>query len=142
MARHDDDDDEVVVERRGSPVVPFLLGLVVGAGVALLFAPMSGEALRADLRSRSRKLKDLASEKVEDLEDFVVEGYETARAKVEEKLETAKRTVHEGRDAARDVVEAGRDVAQNAREELERRLTDARQARRAGRKAPREDPGA
>ncbi len=141
MARHDDDDDEVV-ERHGSPVVPFLWGLAVGAALGLLFAPMSGEELRADLASRSRKLKDLASQKVDELEDLVAGRYEEARARVEEGLESAKRSVKEGRQTARDVVEAGRDVAQSAREELERRLADSREARRAARQAPDEDPGA
>jgi len=141
MARHEDDDDEVV-ERRGSPVMPFLWGLAAGAALGLLFAPMSGAELRADLRSRSRKLKDLATEKVDELEDLVAGGYEQARARVEERLESAKRSVKEGRQAARDVVDAGRDVAQGAREELERRLADAREARRAARRAPDEDAGA
>ena len=40
MARHSDDDDVVVVEKRGSPVGPFLWGLAIGAGLALLLAPM------------------------------------------------------------------------------------------------------
>ena len=142
MARHVDDDEDEVVERRGSPVMPFLWGLAAGAALGLLFAPMSGAELRADLRSRSRKLKDLASEKVDELEDLVAGGYEQARARVEERLESAKRSVKEGRQAARDVVDAGRDVAQGAREELERRLADAREARRAARRAPDEDAGA
>lgn len=143
MARHDDD-DEPVAERRGSVVVPFLWGLAVGAALGLLFAPMSGEELRADLRARTGKLKDLASRKVDELEDMVAGGYEEARARVEERLDSARRTVKEGRQAARDVVEAGRDAAQTAREELERRLADAREARRAARHAPPPDaePGA
>jgi gas vesicle protein len=144
MARHYDDDDDDRAERRGSPIVPFLWGLAVGAAVALLLAPMSGEDLRAELGSRSRKLKDLASQKAEEFGDLVEEGYEKARARVEEGLDTAKRSVSEGRQVARDVAEAGRDVAQSAREELERRLTDAREARRATRRphAKDEEPGA
>ena len=118
MARHDDDDDDDR-ERHGSPVVPFLWGLAVGAALGLLFAPMSGADLRADLRTRSRKLKDLAAEKVDEIEDMVTGGYEEARATVEEKIDSARRTVKEGRQAAHDVVEAGRGVAASAREELE-----------------------
>jgi gas vesicle protein len=138
MARHHDEDDEdvVVVEKRGSPVAPFLWGLAAGAALGLLFAPMSGAALRADLRSRSRKLKDLATEKVDELEDLVAGGYESARARVEEHLERAKRSVQEGRHAAQDAVEAGREVATSARAELEQRLADAREARRAARRSP------
>jgi gas vesicle protein len=141
MARHYEDDEDEVVERRSSPVVPFLWGLAAGAALGLLFAPKSGEELRADLRSRSRKLKDLAKEKVDELEDMVAGGYEQARARVEEGIESAKRNVKEGRQAARDVVEAGRDAVHGAREELEQRLADAREARRAARRVD-EEPGA
>jgi gas vesicle protein len=138
MARHHEDDDEdvVVVEQRGSPLAPFLWGLAAGAALGLLFAPMSGVALRGELRDRSRKLKDLAAEKADEIEDLVAGGYESARAKVEERLDRAKRTVHDGREAARDVVEAGREVASSARAELEQRLADAREARRAARRSP------
>jgi len=145
MARHDDGDEDEVVERRGSPIVPFLWGLVAGAALGLLFAPMSGADLRADLRSRSRRFRELAGQKVDEIEDMVAGGCEQARERVEERLDSAKRTVQEGRQAAHDVVEAGREAATTAREELERRLADARQARRAARKGSAradEEPGA
>jgi gas vesicle protein len=139
MARHSDDDEVVVVEKHGSPVVPFLWGLAIGAGLALLFAPMTGEDLRENIRLRSRKLKDLATEKAEELEDLVAGGYEKARARVEQGLESAKQRVHEGRQAAHDVVEAGRGAALSAREELEKRLAEARETRRGARHAPKDD---
>ncbi|HVO35469.1 MAG TPA: YtxH domain-containing protein [Gemmatimonadales bacterium] len=143
MARHGDDDEVVVVEKHGSPVVPFVWGLAIGAGLALLFAPMSGADLRANIRSRGKQLKDLAAEKAEELEDLVAGGYEKARARVEAGLETAKQRVHEGRQVAHDVVEAGRGAALTAREELEKRLADARESRRGARQAPKdEEPGA
>jgi gas vesicle protein len=143
MARHADDDEVVVVERHGSPVVPFLWGLAIGAGLALLFAPTSGEELRANLKSRGKQLKDLASEKAEELEDLVAGGYEKARARVEAGLETAKQRVHEGRQMAHDVVDAGRGAALSAREELEKRLADAREVRRGARQTAKdEEPGA
>jgi hypothetical protein len=46
---------------------------------------------------------------------------------------------------AHDVADAGRDMAQTAREDLERRLADAREARRVARQGPPpkdEEPGA
>lgn len=138
MARHhhDDDDEVVVVERGGSPVVPFLWGLAVGAAVALLFAPTSGEELRANIGTRARKMKDLALEKAGELEESVGHTFERARAKVEEELDSARRYVGETRHAAKDVVDAGKAVATTAREELERRLAEAREARRAARQTP------
>jgi len=138
MARHhhDDDDDVVVVERGGSPVVPFLWGLAVGAAAALLFAPTSGEELRSSIKTRARRMKDLALEKAGEVEDTVGHGYERARAKVEEELEAARHFVGETRHAAKDVVDAGKAAASTAREELERRLVEARKSRRAARQSP------
>lgn len=133
MARHEDEDEVVVVEKRGFPVVPFLWGVAVGAALALLFAPMSGEEMRANLRTRGRRLKDLAVSKADELQELVTDTYERARAGVEAGLETAKRGVREGRQVAGDVAEAGRAAAHTAREELERRLGEAREARRAAR---------
>ena len=143
MARHGNDDEVVVVEKHGSPVGPFLWGLAIGAGLALLLAPMSGEELRANIRSRGKQLKDLAAEKADELEEFVSGGYEKARARVEAGLDSAKQRVQEGRQMAHDVVEAGRGAALTAREELEKRLADAREARRGARQAVKDDePGA
>jgi gas vesicle protein len=138
MARHhhEDDDDVVVVERGGSPVVPFLWGLAVGAAAALLLAPTSGEELRSNIKSRARRMKDLALEKAGEVEDSVGHGYERARAKVEEELESARHFVGETRHAAKDVVDAGKAAASTAREELERRLVEARKSRRAARRTP------
>jgi gas vesicle protein len=139
MARkheHDEDDDVVYVEKGGSPIIPFLWGAAVGAAIALLFAPTSGEELRATLGDRARRLKDLAADKAEEFEEQVEHGYERARAKVEEELDTARRYVGDTRQAAHDVVEAGKAAAGTAREELERRLSAARATRRAGRQAP------
>ncbi len=141
MARHEDD-DVVLVEKGSSPVVPFLWGLAIGAGLALLFAPMTGEELRANLRARGGRLKELAADKVDELEEMVSGGYERARARVEAGLETARQRVQEGRQAAHDVVEAGRGAASSAREELEKRLADAREARRAARHPKDEGPEA
>ncbi|MEK6610838.1 MAG: YtxH domain-containing protein [Gemmatimonadota bacterium] len=139
MARHDDE-EVVVVEKHGSPVVPFIWGLAIGAALGLLFAPMKGEELRAKVRDRGRRFKDLASEKAGELEEMVAGGYERARSRVEEGIESAKRSAHEGKQVARDVVEAGRAAAGTAREELERRLVEAREARRAGRSSGEEEP--
>ncbi len=124
MARHEDE-DIVVVEKNGSVVGPFLLGLVVGGALALLFAPMSGRALRGELVERGRKLRDQAGERAEEFEEMVTDGYRRARGRVEEKVDDARRAV-------KDVAEASRAAAGTARDELERRLSEAREARRGG----------
>ena len=47
-----------VMSRMGGPLTAFLVGAAVGAGVALLYAPYSGEETRQLLARRSRELKN------------------------------------------------------------------------------------
>ena len=99
MAEQHEGEPAVVIERRsgGGGIGIFLLGVAVGAGIALLLAPQSGAETREDLRRGARRLRrkarDVADDARETAEDF------------------ARRT----RDAARG-------AAREAREALERRL--------------------
>jgi gas vesicle protein len=136
---HDDEDEVVYVAKGGSPIIPFLWGAAIGAAAALLLAPSSGAELRETIANRARRLKDLAVDKAGDIEEQVGHSYERARAKVEEELDSARQYVGDTRQAARDVVQAGKAAASTAREELERRLAEAREVRRAGREAPPEE---
>jgi gas vesicle protein len=43
----------------------FILGAALGAGVALLFAPMCGELARNRIRQRSKEARDNATAKLE-----------------------------------------------------------------------------
>jgi gas vesicle protein len=52
--------------RKGSSmVVPFLVGSLVGAGIALLMAPKSGRETRADIKDLAEKAKDKIASTVE-----------------------------------------------------------------------------
>jgi gas vesicle protein len=58
-------------EHRAGAARPFAAGLVIGAlmgaGVALLFAPQSGADTRRMIRRRSRKIADGAQDRFEDV---------------------------------------------------------------------------
>jgi gas vesicle protein len=133
MTREREQQPVMVVERSESGLGAFFLGLVIGAGVALLFAPQSGAETRRLIRRRTREVVDAAGRKAEELRGLVEEGYERGRERVEEGLETVRRSVTERREAVRDAADAGRAAVQSARDELERRLAEARSARRAAR---------
>ena len=47
---------------RGNSLIAFLLGAAVGAGVALLYAPMSGSETRAHITDKANQAKDTAEE--------------------------------------------------------------------------------
>lgn len=130
--RPNTDDRPIVIEKSGPGVIPFLAGLAIGAGVALLFAPQSGEATRRDLMRRGRRAKRRAQEMAEDLRDKAEESYQEARARVEEGLDSAKAAVTRGQSKVARAAGTGRAAAHEAREDLERRLSAAKSAYRAG----------
>jgi len=113
MARHHVDDDQrvVIVEKEGSSVLSFVLGAVLGAGVALLFAPASGEETQQRIRRRVRELRTLAEEKADEFGEVVSDRVDQVRT------------------GARDALDAGRGALQTARDELEQRLEEARARR-------------
>lgn len=75
-------------------------GGIIGAGVALLFAPQSGERTRRDLSRCARKVKTRADEAVEDLADNISDLVDTIGDKTD------------------DLVERGKEVAVGARKDL------------------------
>lgn len=126
--RERDETPYFVIERDNgsSGVGAFLAGALLGAGVALLFAPRSGEETQRELRERAGQLKDTAEERFRD-----------AQAQVEERLDLARAELMEKVDAVREAVETGRESAREARGELEDRIERSKAAARAGVEAAR-----
>jgi gas vesicle protein len=118
----DRSDDAVVIERRGgSGIGLFLLGAALGAGIALLFAPQSGEETRADIRRVARKAKRKARDLGESGRELAEELMETGRDAVDDLAET-------GRSALRSAKRTGRNATRDARAALEERLARHREA--------------
>lgn len=134
MTERDREQPVVIIERSDGSLGGFLWGLLVGTGLALLFAPKTGEETRRVLKDRGRRLRDAAEEKAEELQAFVGGGYERSKAWVEEGVETAQRSIDEKREGAKDAMDAGKAAVHSAREELDRRLTKARTTRTKSRK--------
>jgi gas vesicle protein len=125
MARNSQDDDVVVVERSGSSLGPFLAGLAIGAGLALLFAPQTGEETRAQLRRTARRARRAAGDLAETVGEKASDAWDKAKDGLEERLDGAKHAVEAKAKQASRAIDAGRAAAKQAREDLERRLADA-----------------
>src|SRR5688500_4224777 len=70
MSRYEHDDEPyVVIEQTSGSFGSFLVGIALGAGIALLLAPDSGLETRRRLRRGARKVKRAAREKAEELAD-------------------------------------------------------------------------
>ncbi len=113
----------------------FVVGAALGAGLALLFAPQSGAKTRRDLGRRIGNLRDQAGEGLEALADGIEQGAERIRERVERWTGAGESdSPGEGDDREEELDEEEVDEEESpvltAREELERRLTEARARRR------------
>jgi gas vesicle protein len=127
------DDDEpylrepyVIVERNQPGVGSFLIGLALGAGVALLLAPQSGEETRRGLARRARRAQDAAKDFVEDVSGTVADKFQEVRATVEERIEATLDAVDDKKRRVSNAFHAGRAAAREARGELEQRIAESK----------------
>ena len=82
----------------------FLLGGLVGAAVALLYAPKSGRETRKDIAKTARKIKKETVHLVEDAVDSINDF------------------AGDMRDKVTDVIERGKDLSDGAKKEIIRNL--------------------
>lgn len=101
----------------GSFLLGFIAGSVLGAGLALLFAPRSGEETRREVADRAQRLSKLASEE-----------YGAASERVSHLAERGKEAYRSAADRARDLADRGRKEAQDLGEKADAAV-DAAQAR-------------
>jgi gas vesicle protein len=114
----------VYVERAGDSSAKWLFwGALLGAGIALLYAPSSGEETRRNLQRKLWKLRAMTEEKLDE---------------ITQQFGGAKESFHGMLEDEEDELEAdetpgfyNRGAKPSPREELERRLADARARRRS-----------
>ncbi len=123
-----EDSPYIIVERdSGGSFGSFCLGALVGAGLALLFAPQSGEETQEEIRARAKKLRAAAEERMRE-----------AQLSIEGRLENVREGVESRVELVRDAVQSGRAAAEEARTDLEAKLKRTKAAAKAGIAAARE----
>ena len=135
MSRHEEDEDEryyVIEEKGGGGFGIFLLGAAIGAGIALLLAPQSGEETRRDIKRKAGEMKDAAKDVAGDLSDTVVDRYSRAKRSVGSTIDSARQAIDMKKHQATEAIRAGREAAAQARQELEARLAETKAAYQAG----------
>jgi gas vesicle protein len=126
--RNQEEGPHIVIERDGGGGIgTFILGALVGAGIALLLAPKSGAETQEDIKRQARKLRSAAEERVRD-----------AQRQIEERLGEVREGVQTRLDGVKEAVSAGRSAASDARTDLEKRLQRSKAAYRAGVQAARD----
>ncbi len=100
----------------------FVVGGLVGAAVALILAPQSGEETRSQIKEKSIELKDRAGELTVEARQRAEELSAEARKKAEElSAETRKRVeeiVADAKVRVEEAIEEGRKVATQKKEEF------------------------
>jgi gas vesicle protein len=121
-----DDLPAFVIETRGGAAGAgtFLLGALVGAALALLLAPRSGAETQAEIAGAARRLRD-------DVEGRVSGARERVGGRVQGTLESVRGGLETRAAQARAALDAGRGAARDARDELQRRVDEAKKSYRA-----------
>jgi gas vesicle protein len=130
MRHHDEDDElEIVIEERGGGMRTFVLGALVGAGVALLLAPRSG---RETQREVARALAGLRDGGVSGGSASLTDWVGSTKSRVTGRLDEVRQAMGDGVGRVRGAVDEGRMAARQARVELRRRMDEAKAAYRSG----------
>lgn len=83
----------------GSLLMSFMLGGIVGAGFALLFAPKSGSETRQRIKEFTDEVKDKAQNYVEDVKGKVTSGIDKGKGFYEDKKSMISTAFEAGKDA-------------------------------------------
>jgi hypothetical protein len=125
MVRRSKGREIVYVERGGDASAKWLFwGAVLGAGLALLYAPRTGEETRRVLQRKLWKLRAVTEEKLDELAQQFSSGREALQDLTDDDED-------EFDDLGEPPPLRPRAASPSAREELERRLAESRARRRA-----------
>ena len=93
---------------------PFIVGALVGAGIALLFAPQAGAQMRALLRDYTVRANDELDEAV----DRGADAWDSAKERGQEFVEKGKESLREAGRQAKGFSEAGGKAVNDIKDEL------------------------
>jgi gas vesicle protein len=91
----------------GTVLVSFAAGAAIGAALALLYAPKSGQEMRENIA-------DLTEDAVDKIKEYAKEAQE----KIKTAIEDGKETIVEKKSILASAIEAGREAMQKERSSL------------------------
>ena len=97
-----------------------LAGGVIGAGLALLMAPQSGQRTRKDILKYAKKTKNRAGDVVDDFSDIVSDLVDTISDKTDDLLEKGKGVAGSARKDLIRLIEEGASRLEQFRTKLSR----------------------
>lgn len=102
----------------GAFVSGFFIGGLIGAAVALLMAPQSGEETRTQIREKSIELRDQVETTADEARTRAEKLAKEARARAENLQERGQVILDEQKTRIEDAIEAGKEAAQRKQEEI------------------------
>jgi gas vesicle protein len=101
---------EVLEKNERSILIPFLVGGVVGAGIALLMAPKSGKEMRKDVMDFAIRTRDTISTTIDTTIDKSKVLYEDGKTAVAGAIDNGSALYEESKAAVVGAIEAGKDA--------------------------------
>jgi gas vesicle protein len=103
----------------------FMTGAIVGAAVALLYAPKSGARTRRDIRKFSERTIDRLGDLQDDFREQVTEWVEEVGTAVKDGLSTGKKMSTQGFDTVMEVFDNAKKYVEDGKSRLEKIIRTA-----------------
>jgi len=103
----------------GDKFLYFLVGGFVGASVALLFAPKSGEETRRYLETKYRTGTDEFGSRMRSGREYVTDRKEEISHKITDAIDKGRETVGRQKEQIESAIEAGKKAYQEEKSKLE-----------------------
>ena len=104
----------------GDKFIFFLVGSFVGASIALLFAPKSGDDTREFLGQKYKEGTESLAQKTQEGQELITEKSKEAAEKVTEKLDQGRNTLLRQKEQLTAAIEAGKEAYQEEKRKLEK----------------------
>lgn len=109
----------------GVSFVSFVAGGMIGAGIALLYAPQSGERTRLEVRERAERTIIKAQKLEDDIKETIGQLIEDIRLKVNQLMEEGRCLAEGKRKEILAAIETGKRALEEERKNLNTRLENA-----------------
>jgi len=114
---------------KGDKFVYFLVGGFVGASVALLLAPKTGEQTREFLENKYKKGTEELTQKVREGREFVTDKSLTMTAQVNDRINQGKDVLQQHKEQASAAIAAGKEAYAEERSRPEN-VADAKKSKK------------
>ena len=105
----------------GTSFVSFIAGSLIGAGIAFLYAPQSGELTRQEIREKAERTIIKARRIEEEIKDTINQLIVNLRSKVNQLVEEGKDLAEDKKQEILAAIEAGKNALEEEKSKLEKR---------------------